>query len=498
MRMKANLTRLLLAALLTPVLGGAVSLGRVTDEFFKEGTVRVLILSGRNNHDWRRTTPFLRGILQKTEVFDVRVSEEPSELTSEALSPYHLLVLDYMGPRWSAVTEKAVEGFVSSGKGMVVVHGASYAFSGLDVLADNHRRTGIVETPWVEYRKMIGGVWSEENPATAHGDRHSFKVKFVDRYHPITNGLGEGFIATDELYHDLSMESAAHVLATAYSAPETRGTGEEEPILWTVSYGSGRVFHTTLGHDLVAMAEPGFVSTFARGCEWAATGAVTLPVSIPLNEAAEPAVRVLVVTGGHSYETEFYSLFCANGLKWDHSASNLEAFKSDIRGEYDVLVLYDLSEDLDEQGRQNLRAFLESGKGLVVMHHALADYNSWEWWWRDVVGGRYVLGETTDASSAHHGLELFIETAVEHPITRGLGAMHFWDETYKNMWISPEVTVILRVEEKKSDGPVAWVSPYKKSRVVSIQLGHDRNAFLNPGFHALVERAILWVGKKLE
>ena len=46
--------------------------------FFRPGAVRVLILSGRNNHDWRTTTPFLRKLLTDSGRFDVRVCEEPA------------------------------------------------------------------------------------------------------------------------------------------------------------------------------------------------------------------------------------------------------------------------------------------------------------------------------------------------------------------------------------------------------------------------------------
>jgi hypothetical protein len=57
------------------------------------------------------------------------------------------------------------------------------------------------------------------------------------------------------------------------------GEGINQPILWTVDYGAGRVFVTTLGHDEVDTAHPTFVTTFTRGAEWAATGEVTLPIA---------------------------------------------------------------------------------------------------------------------------------------------------------------------------------------------------------------------------
>ncbi len=133
---------------------------QVTIPFFQPGKIRVLILSGRNNHDWRTTTPFLRKTLVESGRFDVRVEEEPMGITEATLAAYDVLVLDYDGPRWGETTEKAVENFVKSGKGLVAIHAASYAFSGLEALGDNHRPMGLKEPPWPEYFKMIGGWWT--------------------------------------------------------------------------------------------------------------------------------------------------------------------------------------------------------------------------------------------------------------------------------------------------------------------------------------------------
>jgi hypothetical protein len=140
-------------------------LAQVTIPFFKPGAIRVLIFSGRNNHDWRTTTPFLRKTLVQSGRFDVRVEEEPMGITEATLAAYDVLVLDYDGPRWGEVTEKAVEDFVKAGKGLVGIHAASYAFTGLEVLGDNHRGMGFKEPPWPEYLKMLGGWWTEGRSA---------------------------------------------------------------------------------------------------------------------------------------------------------------------------------------------------------------------------------------------------------------------------------------------------------------------------------------------
>ncbi len=212
-------------------------------------------------------------------------------------------------------------------------------------------------------------------------------------------------------------------------------------------------------------------------------------------------VRLLVVTGGHDYETSFYTLFEGYpDLVWDHATSNKEAFKQNIVPKYDVLLLYDMSQDLDDKGRENLRAFVESGKGLVVLHHAVADYQAWPWWSKEVVGGRYLVQKEGDTpgSTYKHDEELRVFPVTEHPITAGLGPFNLTDETYKGMWISPAAKVLLKTDNPTSDGPVAWISPYDKSRVVCVQLGHDSKAHRNPAFREIIRRSIFWTAGRLE
>ena len=63
---------------------------------------------------------------------------------------------------------------------------------------------------------------------------------------------------------------------------------KHEPTLMTISYGKGRVFHTTLGHNALSMRGVGFIVTLQRGVEWAATGKVTqaLPAKLPTADQA--------------------------------------------------------------------------------------------------------------------------------------------------------------------------------------------------------------------
>jgi type 1 glutamine amidotransferase len=215
-------------------------------------------------------------------------------------------------------------------------------------------------------------------------------------------------------------------------------------------------------------------------------------------EAASP-LRLLVVTGGHDYPTSFYTLFEQPGLTWDHEATSEKAYRRDLRASYDVLVLYDMPKTLSAEGRANLQAYAESGKGIVVLHHALCSYNGWEWY-RELVGGRFLIEPQggRPASTYSHDETIPVATERPHPITRGLALTEVHDETYKGMWISPDVTVLLTTNHALADPPLAWISPYSKSRVVAIQPGHGREAHRHPGYRALVRNAIFWSAGQLQ
>jgi uncharacterized protein len=130
--------------------------------------------------------------------------------------------------------------------------------------------------------------------AGSHGPQAPFQVVTRNTDHPITKGLPEKWMhAKDELYSTLRGPAKnVTLLATAYADPANKGTGEHEPVLFTIDYGKGRVFHTVLGHGVEpAMQCAGFISTFQRGSEWAATGKVTLPVPADFPSAEQESVR---------------------------------------------------------------------------------------------------------------------------------------------------------------------------------------------------------------
>lgn len=264
---------------------------RANESEAQPSKLHALIIDGQNNHDWKTTTPILRQILESSGRFVVKVATSPPAGADmrgfrPRFADYDVVISNYNGDRWPTETEKEFESYVAGGGGFVAVHAANNAFP-----------------DWPEYNRICGlGGWygrtekhgpyvyldesgklvrdRSPGPGGHHGPQHEFAIRTRDAEHPIMRGLPTLWMHTkDELYDRLRGPAEdLHVLATAFSAPEYNGTGRHEPMLMTLSYGRGRVFHTVLGHADYSMKCVGFITTLQRGAEWAATGNVTIPV----------------------------------------------------------------------------------------------------------------------------------------------------------------------------------------------------------------------------
>ena len=297
--MLRRLERIILGSLVALIMTGAAA-AQGGDK------IKVLIVDGQNNHNWQATTPHLKKILEECGRFIVDVATAPprpaaakgKEIDVEAqkkykeemakfhpdFSKYDVVLSNYNGDEWPAETRKGLEEYLASGKGLVIIHAANNSFSG-----------------WIEYNRMIGMGWRNEKfgdrltvddqgkevrvekgqgPGAGHGPQHPFAVVVRNAEHPITHGMPREWMhAQDELYHGMRGPAQnVTLLATAFDDKAQKGTGEHEPMIWTVSYGKGRVFHTPMGHDLTGMRCVGFITTVQRGTEWAATGKVTIPI----------------------------------------------------------------------------------------------------------------------------------------------------------------------------------------------------------------------------
>ena len=258
-----------------------------------------LIIDGQNNHGvWPKTTRMMKRYLEQSGRFTVDVATTaPRGADADfrpAFAKYKVVVSNYNGAAWPAATQADFVKYIEAGGGFVVVHAANNAFG-----------------DWKEYNEIIGlGGWggrseksgpyvylddkgqlvknTDKGPGGHHGSQHPFAIIVRDADHPITRGMPREWMhANDELY-DLLRGPASNmqVLATAFATKDKGGSGRHEPMLFTVSYGQGRIFHTPMGHADYSQECVGFIATLQRGAEWAATGKVTvaIPADFPTAE----------------------------------------------------------------------------------------------------------------------------------------------------------------------------------------------------------------------
>lgn len=271
--------------------------------------LRIMILDGQSAgtyHDWQHTTPVLKKELQDAGLFQVDVVTAPASggdfrKFKPDFSQYQAVVLNYDGPDWPEDLKASFESYIKEGGGLVIVHAADNSFPdwrGFNQMA------GI--GGWRERNEKAGPLWyikdgrlvSDNAPGAAgsHGARLPFLVTAQQPEHPILKGLPKAWMHVgDELYATLRGPGEnMTVLATAHSDPANKGTGRDEPMLMVLSYGKGRIFHTTMGHDIPALSCVGFIATFQRGTEWAATGRVTqkAPVAFPTADTVSYRVDI--------------------------------------------------------------------------------------------------------------------------------------------------------------------------------------------------------------
>ena len=252
--------------------------------------------------------------------------------------------------------------------------------------------------------------------------------------------------------------------------------------------------------------------------------------------------RVLAVTGGHSFDLEAFRglldhVCDEHEMVWAHSVQ--PAAQQWLTGDapFDAVLLHDICGlhlkrgepprpiDPAPEVQARLLGLLAFGTGLVVLHHALASWPSWDGW-ADSIGGRffYAPGELHGSEWPSSGTR--IETyeaqvvAPGHPVCAGVDNFTLTDELYCCPVLEDRIVPLVRSNADFSaahfistyehvivgesaaprcDGHpppsnvISWATSAGRSPIVFIQPGDSAATFALDGYRRLVGNALDWV-----
>jgi uncharacterized protein len=218
---------------------------------------------------------------------------------------------------------------------------------------------------------------------------------------------------------------------------------------------------------------------------------------------AQP-VKIMLVTGGHSYDTlQFFQLFDSlEGIDYEHfnQPDANKALVEDAGKNYDVLVFYDMWREISELEKEAYLDLTKQGKPFLFLHHALVSYQNWPEF-EKILGGKYVDRSPDipkeNLSTYKHDVWIDVEVADKrHPVTKGMEDFRIFDEVYGNYRVSPDVKPLLKTNHPESTPVIGWENRYNASSIVYLQPGHDFNAYTSDEYRRLLLQAILYLAQK--
>ena len=237
----------------------------------KEDLIKVLILSGKNNHEWQKTTPMLVRIFKESKRFTITFSDIPDTLTYSTLKKFQLVISNWntwpdnkirMNSQWEGDFLR----YVNEGGGVLSIHAGASSFY-----------------DWEPYHRIGIGRWGKE---TRHGPRTRGHIYNLDQGHPITMGMGSFYIM-DEIWENTDIYPGSKAIGSLTAKDEKDGHLIDVSSIFVSQNGKGRCFFTTLGHDERALLNSGLQTLLLRAGQWCAGKEVTIEIAGDLKNSAK-------------------------------------------------------------------------------------------------------------------------------------------------------------------------------------------------------------------
>jgi uncharacterized protein len=268
-----------------------------------QAPIKVLIVDGFSNHDWKATTQEIQKLLKNDPNLISEVSTVPTQETEDwanwlpNFSDYDVIIQNTtdinVGGSWPRPAQIALESYMANGGGLYIFHSANNAFP-----------------EWEAYNRMIGLGWRKKDfgpaiqiiddqtvliPAgeggnTGHGKRFDALITRIND-HPIHQDLPKQWLAADLEVYRYARGPAENLTVISYAMDPS--TEINFPIEWVIQYGKGRAYNSTFGHHWHDVKETpnafrcvAFQTIFNRAIYWLADREINpaVPANFPTSE----------------------------------------------------------------------------------------------------------------------------------------------------------------------------------------------------------------------
>jgi len=225
-------------------------------------------------------------------------------------------------------------------------------------------------------------------------------------------------------------------------------------------------------------------------------------VAILVKAQPSSPINIMLVTGGHAFDTlQFFQMFDSlDGITYTHYAQPgaNQAIAAGEAEKYDVLVFYDMWQNISEAEKNAYIKLTREGKPFLFLHHALVSYQKWPVF-EKMLGGKYVEKSqdvpVNEQSTYEHDVWVYIRTAQNHPVTKGFEDLRFFDEVYGNFRVADDVVPLLKTTHPKSTPLIGWENTFNSSKIMYLQPGHDFRTFETEDYRKLLTRAIHYLAQ---
>ena len=227
------------------------------------------------------------------------------------------------------------------------------------------------------------------------------------------------------------------------------------------------------------------------------------PLPLPSARCAADELSVLVVRGGHAYDTPAFEEMCKRlpGMNCDLVlTAHFERMTPDqIAAKYDSLLFLNQNKKYttSDWNRKRYIDLSKRGVGMVFLQFTLSSEPEWDEY-HDLVGGKWFLKKFEPNKALHstYFTDLTLKVKVldpSHPTTVGLDDFVMKDAFYGNIRIADDVHPLLGCDHPDISKTIAWAHRYNQSRVVYLMPGYTESAYTNESYQRFLANSLRYV-----